>query len=161
VGTTPWRCIGEWRYSSTTQRRREKKLHCPCLELNFGQAHLELRRFFGRYTCNDNIWMDLEETSVWRCGLDSNGSQLGTVTSSCEQGNEPSGSIKGRNFFTSWATIIFSRKILLDTVSSQQKEQFDKKSYLDYNVHMKKWWMNSSTIRKYFLKKGENISCWM
>jgi len=37
---------------------------------------------------------------VWRCGLDSSGSGQGPVTDSCEHGDEPSGSIKGREI--SW-----------------------------------------------------------
>jgi hypothetical protein len=33
-----------------------------------------------------------------RCGLDSSGSRPGLMVGSCEHGNEPSGSIKGREF---------------------------------------------------------------
>jgi len=33
-----------------------------------------------------------------RCGLDSPGSEQGPVAGSCEQGNKPLGSIKGREF---------------------------------------------------------------
>jgi hypothetical protein len=33
------------------------------------------------------------------CGLDSAGSVSGEVAGSCEHGNEPSGSIKGGEFF--------------------------------------------------------------
>jgi hypothetical protein len=36
---------------------------------------------------------------VSRCGLDSSGSGEGPVAGSCEHGNEPSGSIKGGEFF--------------------------------------------------------------
>jgi hypothetical protein len=35
---------------------------------------------------------------VWGCGLDSFGSGLGRVASSCDHGNEPSGSIKCEEF---------------------------------------------------------------
>jgi hypothetical protein len=35
---------------------------------------------------------------VGRCGLDESGSRQGPVVSSCEHGNEPSGSIKGGEF---------------------------------------------------------------
>jgi hypothetical protein len=35
---------------------------------------------------------------VGRCGLDSSGSGCGPVASPCEQGTEPSGSIKGGEF---------------------------------------------------------------
>jgi hypothetical protein len=35
---------------------------------------------------------------VGRCGLDSSGSGQGPFVGSCEQSNEPSGSIKGRKF---------------------------------------------------------------
>jgi hypothetical protein len=35
------------------------------------------------------------------------------VADSCEHSNEPSGSIKGGNFFTSWVTVSFSRRTLL------------------------------------------------
>jgi hypothetical protein len=34
-----------------------------------------------------------------RCGLDSSGSRQGPVAGCCEHGNEPSGSIKGGEFF--------------------------------------------------------------
>jgi hypothetical protein len=40
----------------------------------------------------------IEENRVWRCGLTSSGSGWGPVAGSCEHGNEPSGSIKGREF---------------------------------------------------------------
>jgi hypothetical protein len=39
------------------------------------------------------------------------------VAGSCEQRNEPSGSIKGGNFFTSWVTISFSRRTLFRGLS--------------------------------------------
>jgi hypothetical protein len=35
---------------------------------------------------------------VGRCGLDSSDSGYGPAAGSCEHGNEPSGSIKGREF---------------------------------------------------------------
>jgi hypothetical protein len=35
---------------------------------------------------------------VGSCGLDSSGSGQGPMVASCEYGNEPSGSIKGREF---------------------------------------------------------------
>jgi hypothetical protein len=35
---------------------------------------------------------------VGRCGLDASGSGQGPVAGPCEQGNEPSGSIKGGEF---------------------------------------------------------------
>jgi hypothetical protein len=35
---------------------------------------------------------------VGRCGLDSSGSGWGPVAGSCEEGNEPSGSIEGGEF---------------------------------------------------------------
>jgi hypothetical protein len=35
------------------------------------------------------------------CGLDASGLGQGPVVGSCEQGNEPSGSIKGGNFLIS------------------------------------------------------------
>jgi hypothetical protein len=34
-----------------------------------------------------------------RCGLDASASGQGSVAGSCEDGNEPSGSIKGGEFF--------------------------------------------------------------
>jgi len=36
-----------------------------------------------------------------RCALDLNGSEQDPTVGSCEYGNEPSGSIKGGEFFTS------------------------------------------------------------
>jgi len=42
----------------------------------------------------------LNRNSVGRCGLDSSCSGYGPVADPCEQGNEPSGSIK-RGFLTS------------------------------------------------------------
>jgi len=47
--------------------------------------------------CEDNIKKDLEV----RCGygLDRAGSGQGQVAGTCESGNEPSGSIKFREFF--------------------------------------------------------------
>jgi hypothetical protein len=58
----------------------------------------EGERLLGRPRCgwNDNIKMDLKET-VRRCGLDA--LVLGPMASSCEHGNEPSGSIKSGEFF--------------------------------------------------------------
>jgi hypothetical protein len=46
----------------------------------------------------DNIRRDAEEI-VWRCGMDWFGSEYGPAASSCEHGNEPSGSVTGENFF--------------------------------------------------------------
>jgi hypothetical protein len=37
------------------------------------------------------------------CGLDSSGSEYGPVAGSCKHGDEPSGSIKGGEFFSSCA----------------------------------------------------------
>jgi len=45
-----------------------------------------------RLRWEDNIKMDLKGVG---CGFDSSGSGWGPVASSCEHGNEPSGSIKG------------------------------------------------------------------
>jgi hypothetical protein len=42
--------------------------------------------------------MDLREIR-WEGGLDASGSGQGAVVGSCEHGNEPSGSIKGGEFF--------------------------------------------------------------
>jgi hypothetical protein len=36
---------------------------------------------------------------VERCEMDASGSGYGPVAGSCEHGNEPSGSMKGREFF--------------------------------------------------------------
>jgi len=36
---------------------------------------------------------------VGRCGLDAPGSEYGPVAGSCEHDNEPSGSLKGGEFF--------------------------------------------------------------
>jgi hypothetical protein len=40
--------------------------------------------------------MDLKETGVWGCGLDSFGSRKGSKAGPCEHGNEPSGFLKRR-----------------------------------------------------------------
>jgi hypothetical protein len=45
----------------------------------------------------DDIKIDLTETGLG-CGLDSSGSGYEQVAGSCEHGDEPSGSIKGREF---------------------------------------------------------------
>jgi len=50
-----------------------------------------------------------------RCGLDSSGSGYGPVAGSCEHDNQPSGSIKGREFLDC-VTISFSRWTLLHGV---------------------------------------------
>jgi len=59
----------------------------------------EEKRTLWRSRCRwaDNIRMDLTE-SVGSCGLDSSDSEQGPVAGSCEQGNETSGTIKGRKF---------------------------------------------------------------
>jgi len=44
-----------------------------------------------------NIKMDLQE-AVWKHGLDSSGSEEGQVEGICGGGNEPSGSIKCKEF---------------------------------------------------------------
>jgi hypothetical protein len=56
----------------------------------------EGRRPLGRHRhrWEDGSWGN----RVWRCGLDSFGSVLGQVVSSCEHGDEPSGSIKCGEF---------------------------------------------------------------
>jgi hypothetical protein len=43
--------------------------------------------------------------------------RTGTGGGYCEHGNEPSGSIKGGNFLTSWETASFSRRTLLHGLS--------------------------------------------
>jgi len=40
--------------------------------------------------------MDLIEIGCWKCGLDSSNSGQVPVMCSCEHGNEPSSSMKGR-----------------------------------------------------------------
>jgi hypothetical protein len=42
--------------------------------------------------------MDLSEGGWGRCGLDSSGSDYGPVAGYCEYGNEPSSTVKGREF---------------------------------------------------------------
>jgi hypothetical protein len=49
-------------------------------------------KVIGRCSQEDNI------KRVRGCGLDSSGSGQGPVAGSCEQGNEPSGSIKDAEF---------------------------------------------------------------
>jgi hypothetical protein len=49
--------------------------------------------------------MDLEET-VGGCALDSSGSGQGSVADSCEHGNEPSGSIKGKEFLDQQSVLL-------------------------------------------------------
>jgi len=51
-------------------------------------------------------------SKVGGCGLDSSGSGEGPTVSSCERGNELSGSIKVGNFLTSWATTNLSKSAL-------------------------------------------------
>jgi hypothetical protein len=46
----------------------------------------------------DNIKMNCRKIRVWGCGLDSSGSGYKLVSGFCEQGNEPSVSIKGGEF---------------------------------------------------------------
>jgi len=43
--------------------------------------------------------MDVRETGLRRCGLDASGPGQGPVADCFEQGNEPSGSIDGGEFF--------------------------------------------------------------
>jgi len=50
-----------------------------------------------RHKLEDNIEMDLQEVG-WGHGLDSSGSGQGQVAGTCECSNEPSGSIKCREF---------------------------------------------------------------
>jgi hypothetical protein len=47
------------------------------------------------------------------CGLNSYGTGLGSVTSTCEHGNELPSSIIEKNLLTSWMIISFSRWTLL------------------------------------------------
>jgi len=42
--------------------------------------------------------MDIKRNRVGYCGLDSSGSGQGPAAGSCQHGNEPSGSIKGKEF---------------------------------------------------------------
>ena len=64
----------------------------------------------------DNIKMDLRELG-WRHGLDQSGSGQGQVAGCCEYGDEPSGSIKCREFFEYLRTFELLRK---DTASWSQ-----------------------------------------
>jgi hypothetical protein len=61
---------------------------------------LEVRRPLERYRhrWKDNIRLNIREIVWGRCGLDESGTGLGPVADSCEDGNEPSGSIKGGEF---------------------------------------------------------------
>jgi hypothetical protein len=58
-----------------------------------GRYHLE-----ERYRWEENIRMHLTGNRVRRCGLDASGSAQGPVAGCCEHRNEPSDSIKGREF---------------------------------------------------------------
>jgi len=53
------------------------------------------------YYCRwkNSIRMDFRENKLGRCVLDSSGLGQGPVESSCERGNEPSGPIRGEEFF--------------------------------------------------------------
>jgi hypothetical protein len=51
-----------------------------------------------RHRWKINIKIDLYQTGVGECGLDSTNSGYRPVAGSCEHGNEPSGSIKGEEF---------------------------------------------------------------
>jgi hypothetical protein len=66
----------------------------------FWMGSLKGGRPLGRPRCTweDNIRMDHREIGFWECGLDSFGSGWGQVASSCEHGDEPSGSIKCGEF---------------------------------------------------------------
>jgi hypothetical protein len=55
--------------------------------------------------------------SIGQCGLDYCGSEQGQVACSCEQGNEPLGSIKCRKLLDQLKTISFSSRNLLHGVS--------------------------------------------
>jgi hypothetical protein len=46
----------------------------------------------------DNTKMGSSGSGMWRCGLDGAGSGYGQVAGICKCGNEPSGSIKCREF---------------------------------------------------------------
>jgi hypothetical protein len=63
-------------------------------------GRLEGRRPLGRCRRRwvDNITMDLSEKGFGGCGLDSFGSGYGKLAFSCEHGNEPSVSLKCREF---------------------------------------------------------------
>jgi hypothetical protein len=64
---------------------------------------------------------------VGRCGLDVSISGLGPVAGSCDCGNEPSESIKGREFLDC-VTVSFSRT-LLHRVSQKPCIYFDESLY--------------------------------
>jgi hypothetical protein len=49
-----------------------------------------------RHRWEDNIRTDLREIVTGRCELDVSGSEQEPVAGSCEHGNEPSSSMKGR-----------------------------------------------------------------
>jgi len=75
--------------------------------------------FFGRRRrrWENNIRRDLREILYKVGGLDAPGSGWEPVAGSCEHSNEPSGSIKGQTFLTSWATVGFSSRTLFQSVS--------------------------------------------
>jgi len=61
---------------------------------------------------------------VGKSGVDEFGSEYGPVASPCEYSNEPSSSIKGGNFLTSWVTVSFStRTLTMQSVGYLLREQ--------------------------------------
>jgi hypothetical protein len=71
------------------------------IRMNILVGKPEGKRPLGRpkCRCKDNIRMDLRDIGWRRCGLNASGSRQGPVAGPCEHGNEPSGSIKGGEFF--------------------------------------------------------------
>jgi len=65
----------------------------------------------------DNIGMDFREKVLGRCGLVASRPGYGPVAGCCEHGNEPSGSIKARNFFNTWVTVSLLKSFLLHGVT--------------------------------------------
>jgi hypothetical protein len=64
----------------------------------FGKPEGKIPIGGSRHTWEDIIRTDLREVGMGRYGLDASGSGYEQLTDSCEQENEPSDAIKGREF---------------------------------------------------------------
>jgi hypothetical protein len=66
---------------------------------------------------NSNIKINIRNTDLRGCGLDSSGSVEGPMAGSCEYGNEHSVSIKGGEFLDLLSVLLAFQKRLLNGVS--------------------------------------------
>jgi len=115
LGDHLWRAwdrpLGDISRRQRSAAREDKRV------LQWGSAWVLLQfiewRYVGHCPQVANAAGGIHMRWVGACGLDSSGSGYGPMAGPCKHGNEPSGSIKAKNFLTCWVTVSFSRRTLL------------------------------------------------